>query len=173
MTVTKLPVTKETKMKEPGATVWHPLRSLQSEINQMFDQFDRGWRPFQRSIFGLEPPTRFEAMWSAPAVDVVDKEKSYEITAEVPGMAPENLEVKLVNGLLVIQGEKKESKDEKHGDTSVSERRYGSFERSFNVPEGVDPGKIEATLKAGVLTVLLPKTAEAQKPAKKIDVKAA
>lgn len=173
MTVTKLPVTRENKLSKPDPAAWHPLRSLQREINEIFDQFDGGWRPFQRSIFDFEPFSRLEAMWSSPAVDIVDNEKSYEITAEVPGMAPENIEVKLVNGKLVIKGEKKETKQEKHGDTELSERRYGSFERSFNVPEGVDGGKIEATLKAGILTVLLPKSAEAQKPAKKIEVKAA
>ena len=173
MTVTKLPVTRESKLSKPGPAAWHPLRSLQREINEIIDQFDGGWRPFQRPIFDFEPLGRLEAMWSSPAVDVVDNEKSYEITAEVPGMAPENIEVKLVNGKLVIKGEKKESKQEKHGDAELSERRYGSFERSFSVPEGVDSGKIEATLKAGILTVLLPKSAEAQKPAKKIEVKAA
>ncbi|MGE0005459.1 MAG: Hsp20/alpha crystallin family protein [Parvibaculaceae bacterium] len=173
MTVTKLPVTRETKLKEPESAMWHPLRSLQREINQVFDQFDRGWRPFQRSIFDVGPLARFEAMWSSPAVDIVDSEKSYEITAEVPGMAPENIDVKLVNGRLVIKGEKKETKEEKHGDIELSERRYGSFERTFDVPEGVDNGRIEATLRAGVLTVLLPKTAEAQRPPKKIEVKAA
>jgi HSP20 family protein len=173
MTVTKLPVTKVAKPKEMTSPIWHPLQSLQREINQVFDQFDRGWRPLQRSIFDSEPFSRLEAMWSSPAVDVVDTENSYKITAEVPGMDSENLEVKLVNDRLVIKGEKKESKEEKHGDTELSERRYGSFERIFNVPEGVDNSKIEATLKAGVLTVLLPKNAEAQKPAKKIEVKAA
>jgi HSP20 family protein len=173
MIVTKLPVTKEAKSKETELAMWQPLRGLQREINQIFDQFDRGWRPLQRSVFDFEPFTRFEAIWSSPAVDVVDKEKAYEITAEVPGMAPENLEVKLVNGRLVIKGEKKETKEGKHGDTELSERRYGSFERTFNVPEGVDASKVEATLESGVLTVLLPKTVEAQKPVKKIEVKAA
>lgn len=173
MTVTKLPVVRDAKVKEPEAAVWHPLRRLQLEINQMFDQFDRGWRPLQRSLLDSDLFARFETMWSAPAVDVLHNEKSYEITAEVPGMDPENLEVKVVNGRLIIQGEKKETKEEKHGDTELSERRYGSFERSFNIPEGVDIGKIEATLKAGILTILLPKTVDAQKPAKKIDVKAA
>lgn len=173
MTVTKLPVTKEVTLKEPGPALWHPLRSLQHEINQIFDQIDRGWRPFQRPLFDLESLGQREALWTAPAVDIVDHEKSYEITAEVPGMAPENIEVKLINDRLVIRGEKKESKDEKRGGVELSERRYGSFERTFIVPEGIDAGKIEATLKAGVLTVLLPKSAEAQMPAKKIEVKAA
>jgi HSP20 family protein len=173
MTVTKFPITNVAKPKELASAIWHPLQSLQREINQVFDQFDHGWRPFQRSIFDLEPLSHREAMWSSPAVDIVDTENSYKITAEVPGMDPENLEVKLVNDRLVIKGEKKESKEERHGDTELSERRYGSFERTFSVPEGVDNSKIEATLKTGVLTVLLPKSAEAQKPAKKIEVKAA
>jgi HSP20 family protein len=174
MTVTKLPVTKETKLSRPEPAMWHPLLSLQREINQIFDQFDRAWHPLsQRSLYDIEPSSRLYAMWSSPTVDIVDTEKSYEITAEVPGLSPENLEVKLVNGRLIIKGEKKKSKREKHGDTEFSERSYGSFERSFEVPEGVDSGKIEATLEAGVLTVLLPKRIEAQKPTKKIEVKAA
>jgi HSP20 family protein len=174
MTVTKLPVTKETKLSRPEPAMWHPLLSLQREINQIFDQFDRGWRPFsQRALYDVEPPNQLYAMWSSPAVDIVDTEKSYEITVEVPGLSPENLEVKLVNGRLIMKGEKKESKQEKHGGTELSERCYGSFERSFQVPEAVDSGKIEATLEAGVLTVLLPKSIEAQKPVRKIEVKAA
>ncbi|WP_119269544.1 Hsp20/alpha crystallin family protein [Taklimakanibacter deserti] len=174
MTVTKLPVTKEAKLSRPEPATWHPLLSLQREINQIFDQFDRGWRPFsQRFLYDTEPSSRVYAMWSSPAVDIVDTEKAYEITVEVPGMTPENLEVKAVNGRLVIKGEKKESKQEKRGDTELSERCYGAFERSFQLPEGVDSGKIEATLEAGVLTVLLPKSIEVQKSAKKIEVKAA
>jgi HSP20 family protein len=174
--VTKLPVTKEQKLSQREAAPWRPLLSLQQEINQLFDQFDRGWnwRPFfQRPAFDFEPLTRLESAWSSPAVDVVDKEKAYEITAEVPGMGADNIEVKLVNDSLVIKGEKKESREESKGESHLSERRYGSFERKFRIPEGVDSGKIEANLKSGVLTIVLPKKAEAVQPAKKIEVKAA
>ena len=79
----------------------------------------------------------------------------------------------VANGGLTIKGEKREEKEEKQKDYYVSERRYGSFERHFGLPEGVDANKIEATFKNGVLKVTLPKTAEAQKSAKKIEVKAA
>jgi HSP20 family protein len=75
--------------------------------------------------------------------------------------------------MLTIKGEKQEQKEEKKKDYFLSERRYGSFERSFRLPDGVDANKIAATIKKGVLTVTLPKTAEAQKPEKKIEVKAA
>ena len=88
-------------------------------------------------------------------------------------MDEKNIEVNVANGGLTIKGEKKDEKEEKKKDYYVSERRYGSFERYFTLPDSVDADKIEATFKNGVLKVTLPKTAEAQKPAKKIDVKAA
>jgi HSP20 family protein len=81
--------------------------------------------------------------------------------------------VKVTNGNLTIKGEKQEEKEEKKKDYYLHERHFGSFERSFDVPEGVDADKIEANFKKGVLTVTLPKKPEAQKPAKKIEVKAA
>jgi HSP20 family protein len=110
---------------------------------------------------------------ASPAVDVTESDKAYEITAELPGLDEKNIEVNVANGGLTIRGEKKEEKEEKQKDYYVSERRYGSFERYFSLPEGVDADKIQASFKNGVLKVTLPKTAEAQKPAKKIEVKAA
>ena len=92
---------------------------------------------------------------------------------ELPGLDEKNVEIKLSNHTLTIKGEKKEEKEEKDKDYYLSERRYGSFQRSFQVPEGVDTGKIDASFSKGVLTVKLPKTAEAQKAEKKITVKAA
>ena len=141
-------------------------------IDRLFDDFGmRSWSsPFRRSIFGVEPFWRRELSWTgAPAVDITESDKAYEVTAELPRMD----EVKVVNGNLTIEGEKQEEKEEKKKDYYLHERRFGSFERSFQVPEGVDADKIEASFKKGVLTVVLPKKPEAQKPAKKIDVKAA
>ncbi|TIP96679.1 MAG: Hsp20/alpha crystallin family protein, partial [Mesorhizobium sp.] len=101
------------------------------------------------------------------------KGKEYEITAELPGIDERNVEIKLANRTLTIKGEKTEEKEEKDNDYYLSERRYGSFQRSFQLPEGVDADKIDASFAKGVLTVKLPKTAEAQKAEKKITVKAA
>lgn len=175
--VTRLPV-KQEKAGEPTSLMpgWRPFESLRREIDRLFEDFDTGfWRsPFRRSVFEPEPFWRHELSWAAaPAVDVAESEKAYEITAELPGMDEKNIELKLANGNLTIKGEKKEEKEEKKKDYYLHERHYGSFERSFRVPEGVDTDKIEATFKKGVLTVTLPKKPEAQKPQKKIDVKAA
>ena len=106
-----------------------------------------------------------------PAVDIADTEKGYEITAELPGMDEKNVEVKFTNGVLTVKGEKQEEKKENSKDYHLSERRYGSFQRSFTVPDGVDAEKIEATFKNGVLTITLPKTPEAQKKEKQIAIK--
>jgi HSP20 family protein len=150
-----------------------PFETLRREIDRVFEDFDF-WRfPFRRSVFEAEPFWRRELSWRpAPAVDIEEKEKSYEITAEVPGMDEKSIEVKLANGGLTIKGEKQEEREEKKKDYYVHERHFGSFERHFVLPEGVDTDKIEANFKKGVLTINLPKKPEAIKPEKKIQVKA-
>jgi len=174
-TITKLPV--KTEEKKPAALrSWQPFDDLRREIDRLFEDFDGGlWRsPFGRSLFDVRPFWPRESTWAGvPAVDVAETEKAYEITAELPGMDEKNIEVKFADGVLTIKGEKQEEKEEKKKDYYLSERSYGSFQRAFRVPEGVDSDKIEAGFKKGVLTVTLPKSAEAQKSAKKIDVKAA
>jgi HSP20 family protein len=170
-TATKLPV-----KTEKAAAPWRPLASLRHEIDRLFEDFDRDlWgSPFRRSMFDIAPFWRRATSWAAePAVDIVEKEKAYEITAELPGLDEKNIEVKLANGGLTIKGEKQEEKEEKKKDYYLHERHFGSFERCFAVPEDVDTDKIEANFKKGVLTVTLPKKPEAIKPEKKIEVKAA
>jgi HSP20 family protein len=175
---TKLPVKTEKKPAEPTSAMqaWWPIEGLRQEIDRLFDDFGIGsWRsPFRRPVFAAEPFWRRELSWTAaPAVDITESDKAYEVTAELPGMDEKNIEVKVVSGNLMIKGEKQEEKEEKKKDYYLQERHFGLFERSFQVPEGVDTDKIEASFKKGVLTVTLPKKPEAQKPVKKIDVKAA
>jgi HSP20 family protein len=176
---TKLTVKTDEKKDVPQAAAgreWRPFDALRREIDRLFDDFNGGfWRsPFRRSAFDLEPFWRRELSWAAtPAMDVAETDKAYEITAELPGMNESDVQVVASNGVLTIKGEKKDEKEEKKKDYYLSERRYGSFERRLQIPDGVDEDKIEATFKKGVLSVILPKKPEAQKPAKKIDVKAA
>jgi len=172
---TKLPVKNE-KMTTPAPHVWRPFESLRQEIDRLFDDFGvSAWRaPFRRSVFDFAPFwTREGTSPTAPAVDIAETEKAYEMTAEMPGMEEKNIEVKFADGVLTIKGEKQEQKEEKKKDYYLSERSYGSFQRSFQVPDGVDADKIEASFKNGVLAVTMPKSVEAQKAAKKITVKAA
>ena len=178
-TTTRVPVKTEQKAaaeRAPVPAAWHPFGSLRREVDRLFEDFDRGfWRfPFRRPLFEVGPLWQAQPEWgTVPAVDIVEKDKSYEVTADLPGMDEKNLEVKLVNGSLLIKGEKHEEKEEKNKDYWLQERHFGSFERRVAMPEGVDTDKIEAAVKKGVLTVTLPKKAVAQKPEKKIEVKAA
>ncbi len=152
-----------------------PLESLRRGIDQLFDDFSLGtWRsPFRRSFFDMDPFRRAKVAFTGmPAMDVTETEKGYKVVAELPGMDEKNIEVKIANGILTIKGEKQEEKEEEKQDFYVRERSFGSFERTFRVPEGVDLDKVDASFKKGVLTVTLPKTAEAQKAEKKITVKA-
>jgi HSP20 family protein len=149
---------------------------VRREVDRLFDEFDGGfWRsPFRSPFFDLAPFRRAEGTFTAaPAVDVSETDKAYEITAEMPGMDEKNVEVKVANGVLTIKGEKQEDKEEKKKDYYMRERSFGSFERNFQVPEGVETDRIEANFKNGVLSVTLPKSAAAQKAEKKITVKGA
>jgi HSP20 family protein len=179
---TKLPIKeieKSAKKTDAPAPMrpWHPFESLHSEIDRLFDDFGRNpFRlPFGRGMFDVEPFWRREPSWtpSLPAVDVVEDDKAYRIAAELPGMDEKNIDLTLSDDELTIRGEKKEETEEKQKDYCLSERRYGSFERSFRLPEGVDRDKIEANFAKGVLTVVLPKAPGAQPKYKKIAVKAA
>jgi HSP20 family protein len=177
---TSVPVKTEEKKagtaRSPALQAWTPFGNLRQEIDRLFDDFGRGLfaSPSRRSFAEFEPFwSRATTLSATPAVDIVETDKAYEISAELPGMDEKNIEVKVANGGLTIRGEKKEEKEQKEKDCYVSERSYGSFERYFRVPEGVDVDKIDANLKNGVLKVTLPKKAEAQKPAKKVEIKAA
>lgn len=168
----KVPVrdAKEATTPSAGLLDWHPFETLRRQIDRLFED-----APFPRGAPSeLEPFGRFSLGWAAtPAVDLVEKDKEYQITAELPGLDEKNVEVKISNGSLVICGEKKEEREEKDKGYFLSERRFGSFRRAFRVPDGVDKDKIDASFSRGVLTVRLPKSVEAQKPEKAIPVKAA
>lgn len=173
---TNVPVKTESKAVATSTPAsWAPLETLRREIDRLFDAFGGGlWRfPLSRAPleFGLNWPRAMS--WDVvPAVDISEKDKEYEIAAELPGLNEKDIEVKVSNGNLTIKGEKKEEREEHDKNYHLSERHYGSFVRSFRLPDGVDADKIEAAFSKGVLTVKLPKTAEAQKSEKKIDVKA-
>ena len=100
-----------------------------------------------------------------------EDEKVYKISAELPGIDAKDVDVSVFGDMLVLKGEKRQEREEKDKNYHLSERAYGSFQRAFELPASVDRNKIAADFSKGVLTLTLPKTAEAQKPIKKIEVK--
>ncbi|NVD39834.1 Hsp20/alpha crystallin family protein [Ensifer sp. HO-A22] len=171
-TSTKLPI-KQEKETPARTESWMPFDSLRAEIDRLFDDFTPS---FWRRSFEPTPARRAPLLpsWAiAPAVDLVEKEASYEITAELPGIEEKDIEVKVSNGNLSIRGEKQEDREQKDKEYVLSERRYGSFQRTFKLPEGIKADDIAATFSKGVLTVSLPKSQEALQNDRKIQIKAA
>jgi HSP20 family protein len=141
---------------------WNPFRELEEIQNRLSSVFGR--TPVRGS--GEEAMTFSE--WT-PLVDITEDDKEYLIKAELPEVKKEDVKVTVENGTLTITGERKFEKEEKGKKYHRMERAYGSFMRSFTLPEGAAGEKVSADFKDGVLKVHLPKSAEA-KP-KSIDVK--
>jgi len=134
------------------------LNRIRSEINRLFED------PFSF----LAPTTGFFEGWT-PAVDVFEDRDKYVVTAELPGMKKEEIQVALDGNTLTISGERKQEQEKQEGDTYRAERFFGRFQRSLTLPAAVDASKIQASYKDGVLTITLSKSEEA-KP-KQIQVK--
>lgn len=173
-TENKIPVETEDKAAKPASSAaLRPLENLRRQVDRLFEDFDRGWHlPFSRSSFDIEPFWRRELSFAGmPAVDIIEKDDAFEISAELPGMDEKHIEIKLSNGALVIKGEKKDEREENRKDYHLSERHYGAFQRTFGLPEGVDADRIEAHFSKGVLTLHLPKKPESRQTEKTIDIK--
>lgn len=139
---------------------------------------EREWDPFRtmRDILRWDPFSELAPRWFGDEVafnaafEVKETKDAFVFKADLPGIKAEDLDVKLTQNRLTVSGKREAEKTEK-GDTFYTyERSYGSFTRSFTLPEGVAAEKIDADLKDGVLTVTLPKKPEAQP--KQIAVKA-
>jgi len=104
-----------------------------------------------------------------PAFDIVENEKEYIVSAELPGMEVKDIDVTLSNGILIVKGEKKQEHEDKGEDYHRIERRYGSFHRSFRIPGKIKTDGVDANYKDGILKLTLPKTEESA--TKKIEVK--
>ena len=143
------------------------FRSLQQEIDMIFDDFGRGFP----ALSSLGWTGSSAASDLVPRMDVSETDQAIEVTAELPGLQEKDVEVTLTDNILTIRGEKKAEKDETKKDYRLIERRHGSFSRRMELPAGVDPSRIDARVSNGVLTVTIPKAAPSI--AKKIEVKAA
>jgi HSP20 family protein len=168
----KVPVQTSSELRPVPTDERLPFGSLRREMDRLFDDFDRGFLglPFRRAVSEWEPRWLSDM---SPAVDILEKGHAYEITVELPGLDEKNIELKLSGSTLNIKGEKRQEIEEKKENSYLSERHYGAFERSFQVPQEVDKAKIEASFSKGLLTVTLPKSAAAQQSTKTITVKAA
>lgn len=107
-----------------------------------------------------------EARGPVPAIELVERDDDYRLTAELPGLKEEDVEVSIADGVLAIKGEKQEETDRKDGGFMLSERRYGAFERQIRLPADADSDAIDAKFKKGVLTITIGKDQKAPKARK-------
>lgn len=142
-------------------SVASPFMSLQREIDRLFEDFSRGFP----TIAGNG------ATALMPSMDVTETDKEIEITAELPGLEEKDVQINIADNILTIRGEKKAEKEQKDKNYRLVERSYGSFERTLELPEGVNADAIKANISKGLLKVTVPKPAPTQ--AKKIEVKSA
>lgn len=124
----------------------------------LLDRFFEDWTP---EVFGKE------TNW-VPAFDISENDKEYTLTAELPGIDAKDLDITISDGILTVKGEKKREKEDKGENYHRIERSYGSFQRSFHIPEKVKTEKVDATFKDGILKLTLEKDEKSE--TKKITV---
>jgi len=140
---------------------WRPRRDLPAlpdDVDRAFDRMLRSW---------MGPVSFSEFSWN-PVVDVSETNDEVVVTAEMPGMSKDDIDISVEDNQLILSGEKKQDQEEKEANYYRVERSYGSFRRIFTLPARVDVGKVKASYEGGVLTVRVPK-AEAAK-ARKIEI---
>jgi len=146
--------------------LWQPFReidSLRKQMNRVFDDFfgQTTLLPFEENLTASE---------FGPLVDIYEDEQKLTFKVELPGIEEKNVKVEVANNVLTVQGERKLEKDVKEENFRRMERHYGAFSRSFTLPPAVDPEKIEAAYNHGVLTIEMPKRAEARPKQIKVNV---
>ena len=137
---------------------WEPFRdlvSLQDRMNRIFDDAYRGSRGASEEEWALG------GSW-APSVDIYEHEGNLVLKAELPGIDPTDVDVRVENNVLTLRGERQLDGEVKRDSYHRVERSYGAFSRSFTLPNVVDTEKIKAEFKDGVLRLTLPKKEEAK-----------
>jgi len=143
-----------------GGNSPQPLATIRDEIDHVLERFLRD--PWDIGRPGTE-------MGTFPRLDLVESEDDVTVRAELPGVSPKSVTVEVTAGVLKVSGEKAEEREEKRADFVYSERQFGSFVRTVALPAAVDPDRVEASFKDGVLTVRIAKRPDARP--KKITVR--
>lgn len=159
------------KKEEVSLPVHHDLeadslQTFQNSLNELFDDFFR--RPFGLSTFSENFPVQSSFL---PELDISDTEKELRISADIPGMKAEDIDISLDGNTLTISGKKTIGKMEKGKRFYRQERSHGSFRRSIPLPEEVEEDQISASYKLGVLNIIIPKTERKTKERKHIKIK--
>lgn len=172
---------RQVPVREAGA-----MGSLRNEINQLFDRFAGRRTPYRdgrRSsdpwaprvgLLGRDPVELFDGAFGDSVAfgqsDLSETDDGYELEVDLPGLTRDDVGVDYENGVVTVAAERRDEHEDKRKGYYLSERRYGSFRRSFRVPDGGDPDRIGARFADGVLRVTLPRSQDARRDARRIEV---
>lgn len=146
--------------------IWRPFKEMVPfDFQSMRREMDRLWDSFFQRTRRTEEEGEY-----LPALDVCETKDQILVKAEVPGVEPKDLDIFLSDGVLTLKGEKKEHEGEEGVSCHLTERSYGAFSRSIQLPSSVQSDKIDASCKNGVLQIILPKSEEARTREIKINV---
>lgn len=154
---------KLTRWQNPNLVSW-------SNFNRLSDLRDEIDRLFDLPLTGLSATSPWMSGWS-PALDVYEDKDQFVITAELPGMKKEDIELSIHNGSLTLSGERKSEHEAESAGVYRAERYFGKFQRSVDLPAAVATDRVKAEYKDGVLTVTLPKAEEAKPKQISVNVK--
>jgi HSP20 family protein len=157
------------RSNSPAPTIYrdgeqNPFLSLHREVNRLFDEVFRNFDMRLPSINGFSANG-----FGWPEIEIAENEREIRVSADVPGLDEKDVEILLEDGALTLRGEKRSQTEDKH--RHFSERFYGRFERRIPLAADIDEDNVQAAFRNGVLTVTLPKTAEAQSKVKRISIK--
>ena len=145
-----------------GQRVQDPFSTLQQEMNRLFDSF---WGTGESRL-----PQGTAMGFHFPSLDLRETDNGYRVTAELPGLNEDDVEINLRDNSLVISGEKKAEHEGQDENRFYSERSFGRFQRVIPFPVEIDPDKVEAKFEKGVLTIELPKNAKAKEKTRRVAI---
>ena len=145
-----------------------PMVQIHRDIDNIFDQFFRGWGFPQREVFGNFPA---DSLFK-PKVDLSAAEQEYLLTVEIPGVSEKDVMVDINNNTMTIKGEKRQETEDKDKNYYRIERSYGAFQRVLALPEDVDQENIKACFKNGVLSITMPRKSLPAAEVKKVEITA-
>jgi len=161
-------IRKSETVGTPAPRYRDPFAEMRSEMDRVFDAFlGRGFlgRPSVPSL-----PSAMAQPLVAPDIDIRENDKEIVLEAELPGIDEKDVAAVVKNGVLSLKGEKKVERDEKKDAWHLSERSYGAFQRTFQLPDGIDEDAIKASFEKGVLRIAMPKIPEKTPAEKKIEI---
>lgn len=160
----------EKALARPGSTVLSSpftlMRRLSDDMERIFEE-TLGTHPFPRMSKGFDAGA---ARWT-PEIEAFERKGEFVVRADLPGMTKDNVKVEVSDGELIIQGERKEEKEQKEKGYYACERTYGAFYRAVPLPEGVKADEAKATFKDGVLEIAMPAAKAPEKHGRQLEIK--